>query len=46
MKSFSKIHFDDWHVNPMLGDLALVAISGLMVAGAVMLVIVMLVSRY
>jgi hypothetical protein len=46
MKSFSKIQFEDFHVNPVVRNLALVAFSGLMVAISIMMIIAMLLSKY
>lgn len=46
MKTYSKNHFELWHVSPMVRDLVLVALSGLIVAVSVMAVIAMLASRY
>jgi hypothetical protein len=46
MRAFSKLSFDEWHINPILRDMILLAISGLAVAIAFISIIAMLASRY
>jgi len=44
MKTFNR-HFSDIHVNPINRDLAVIAISGMLIAAAIATLFVMVVSQ-